>query len=181
MPKKYDEVKQQRMQIHTMSTVIWAYTAYFQKMLGCFAGDGNQTKRKWTKGHHPFIPSHSTREVISTLKMVREHMIAKRDRDRFHVLKLLDCGCGVGNILLMARALGGYSLTGLEYDPRVCKIARILIMDAEIIRQNILTYKHYAQHDVIYYYQPISDNTKMCRFAKKVNNDIKVGTVVISL
>lgn len=177
MPK-YKASQQHKIQARAMGAAIDMYVRYFQKILGCYAGDGNQVKKKWTEGHHPFIPSYDTAAVISCLRLVRDYLADKQSGRLCRATRLLDCGCGVGNILLLARGLGGFNTTGLEYEPEACAIAKLLVPSSEILCQDILTFEHYADYDVIYYYHPICDNKKMRLFIEKMYNDMRVGAVV---
>jgi SAM-dependent methyltransferase len=182
----FEQEKYYKIQAHVAVSAISLYTDYFQRLLGCYAGTGNQTGKVWTKGHHKFIPSGSVGDVISCLRLVREYLMDKQleQHNCRRPIKFVDCGCGVGNILLLAIAIGGYKVTGLEYEPEAVEIAQLLARhycdDGNILQQDILTYEDYKLYDVIYYYQPISTSKEMNRFAKKVNNDIKVGAVVMT-
>ncbi len=186
MPR-YIKSKQAELHANALSKAICAYTTYFQKILGCYAG-GNSKQKKWTKDHHKFVPSDNVRAVISCLRFTREYVqakIRKKENNNFHrSLKFLDCGCGIGNIILLASAVGGYNSTGLEYEAEVCEVARILVSEysgySKIIQQDIVTFEHYADYDVIYYFQPIIRHEKMERFVRRVRDDAKVGAVIIT-
>lgn len=184
----FEEEKHHKIRAHVATKVINLYTDYFQRLLGCYAGDGNLRGKRWTKGHHRFIPSSSVGDVISCLRLVREYLTDKQLKQDNHrrLISLIDCGCGVGNILLLAVALGGYRVTGLEYEPEVVEIAQLLVRTYSsgdkhiVLQQDVLTYDSYKLYDVIYYYQPISNDKKMCIFAKKARNDMKVGAVIVT-
>ena len=91
--------------------------------------------------------------------------------------------------MLIAEA-AGYEVYGIEYEEATCKIARDLIWkfrtvkgnkkNDSIIRDDITTFEHYADYDVIYYYSPISERNKAKQFLKKLGNNAKVGSIVIS-
>lgn len=181
MPPFFDKEKQYQIQAVAASSAIRTYTDYFQKLLNCHAGPDNVKGKVWTKDHHKFIPSSNSLTVISCLRLVRNYIEDKHHSSRYDVIRLLDCGCGVGNILLLARGLGGFRVTGLEYEPEAVEIAKRLIGSyGTILRQDILTYDSYVLYDVIYYYQPISNTEKMIEFTTKAHNDMKVGAVVIT-
>ncbi len=183
MPR-YNKLQQQELHAQTLVQVVGAYTRYLQKVLGCCPSMSSSQMSKWTKDHHRFIPSSNVRQIITCLRFVRDHLARaykKKHKSLMHrTFRFLDCGCGAGNILLLAHEIDGYSTTGLEYETEACEVARTLVPDARIIQQDILTFEDYAHYDVIYYYNPMTSDKKMGQFARKVQNDAKVGAVVIT-
>ena len=147
--------------------VIKQYNTYFQK----------QMKRPYQYNvarqgdYFPFIPSSDAAWVIDRLTRVQMHQDGMK-------LKLIDCGCGIGNVMLLAKSIG-YYVYGIEYDLESSKIAESLT-DSKVVCGDILTFDGYADFDVIYYYTPIRDVDKMRKFLEKIINDMKVGGIIVS-
>jgi len=110
---------------------------------------------------------------------VYDHLTTEHTIGEARPFQFIDCGCGVGNILLLARETAGYRTTGLEYEPEMVKIAKLLTPDSTILHQDILTYEDYKLYDVIYYHCPLSDKDKTNRFLDKICKDMKVGAVIV--
>lgn len=104
----------------------------------------------------------------------------------------MDIGCGTGNILLLASVIG-YKATGLEYSPKVYKVATKLcsnnsrgicycypaITPPKIIEGDMRKFKNYGDYDVLYYYQPMIDNTAMEKFSIELCKQMKPGAYLI--
>jgi len=97
--------------------------------------------------------------------------------------KFLDCGCGIGNIVMLA-ALMGFDATGIEFSQKIFNVAEILREAGgyprwSIIKGNILKYKDYSKYDVIYYYCPLVDNGLEEEFENRLADMMRVGAIVI--
>jgi len=158
-----------RTQVYAAARAINAYTKYFEKILDCYN----------TEGHHKFIPAYYTRIIIICLKLVYDHLATKHGAEGPRPFQFIDCGCGVGNILLLARESAGYKVTGLEYEPEIFEIAKLLVPNGTILNQDILTYDNYKLYDVIYYHIPLSDEDKTDQFINKIHKDMKIGAIVV--
>ncbi len=164
--------------------VLRQYNSYFQRKLGSIPG----VYKKSNKDYYCFIPAYSAIEIMDTLRMVRKHICKKRQISQLQ-LKFLDCGCGIGNIMLLAKS-AGYEVYGIEYEKAVCEVARDLTWDRSsprrgrkndaIIHGDITTFEHYADYDVIYYYTPIKNYDKRKCWTAKLANDAKIGSVILS-
>lgn len=53
------------------------------------------------------------------------------------------------------------------------------ICPKRIIKQNILTYKHYGEYDAIYFYRPIKNGIKQVKFENHVKDQMKTGAILI--
>jgi SAM-dependent methyltransferase len=161
-----------------VNNIIEQYNLYFQRKLGSVP----DVYKKSNEDHYCFIPSRNIAEIIDILYKVKRQLHTPP-------IKFLDCGCGIGNIMLIAEAVG-YEAYGIEYEKVTCKIAKDLTWKLRAVRGNrkngsiihgdITTFEYYADYDVIYYYTPIKDFTKRKQFREKLANDVKVGGVVIS-
>lgn len=166
--------------IECINRIIAQYNLYFQKKLGSIPG----VFKKSNQDHYCFIPSRNFIEVIDILYKVKEQLCTPP-------LKFLDCGCGIGNIMLIAEAVG-YEAHGIEYEKATYKIAKDLTStwnsrtvkgkkkNKSIIHGDVATFKHYADYDVIYYYSPILKHSKRTQFREKLAGNVKVGSIVIS-
>ncbi len=165
-----------RMHAYHLDTVVRTYTKYFQKKLGFDYGGKKKGKRH--EGHHPFIPYLDSAKTVDHIRIAKAHICKKEAKP----LKFLDCGCGIGNIMILAYATGGfYKTDGVEYDLSTWRIAKDLAPPmSKVFRGDLIEFKHYADYDIIYFYEPISDPVKRNIFLKKVMNDIKVGAVIIA-
>lgn len=128
-------------------------------------------------GHYGFIPS-STNVVIATLLPLYDRMSKSSHQ---HGIRFLDIGCGIGNVVETARKIG-FDAYGLEYNTKICNVARKFIGKYHIIKGNMLTFKNYHEYDVLYYYQPMPDGKTMYSFAaNKLAKDMKIGAYVVPI
>lgn len=95
--------------------------------------------------------------------------------------KFLDIGCGIGNIVLLAKAVG-YAADGLEYNPKIYEVAKLVCRGtaAKIFKADMNKFDHYGDYDVLYYYQPMTGNTDMNKFTRKLAEKMKPGAYVIA-
>lgn len=173
--------EENRQNIKTLAWVVSEYNRYFQIALG-FYDWRNKGKGKRHKDHHCFIPS-SPIQTLTFLRIARDH-IRKRDgktrRGGHKALLFFDCGCGVGNIILLSCSMGGYGRgAGIEYDKATYEMAKMLVPSADIINGDLVDFDHYDKYDVIYYYEPIISIRKRRIFINKLMNGAKVGAVII--
>ena len=170
--------------LEDINRVIEQYNLYFQRKLGSIPG----IHRKSNKDHYCFIPSRNVVEITNVLYKAKEQLCTSPLKHTLP-LKFLDCGCGIGNIMLIAEAVG-YKTYGIEYEEATCKVARDLTWKPRTVRGNnknnsiicgdIATFKHYADYDVIYYYKPIEEYNKGRQFYKKLADNVRIGNIVIS-
>jgi SAM-dependent methyltransferase len=106
-------------------------------------------------------------------------------------VKFLDAGCGIGNVLLVASHFGlGNQFIGLEYYDKVADAAEMFLglknknrrlkHAFEIRRHDITKYRHYGLYDFIYYFRPLSDHDKEVAFERQVEDQMKVGAIIIA-
>lgn len=98
----------------------------------------------------------------------------------------LDCGCGIGNIALLAANIGYKNVAGIEFSKKIANIAEATTESPrrrvwKVIRDNVLTFKHYHEYDVIYYYCPIIDRELEKKFERRVQKHMSIGSLVIAL
>jgi SAM-dependent methyltransferase len=149
-----------------------------------------------SKGSYYFIPKHSG-IAIRKLSIVHDYFIKNR-QTFFH--SFIDAGCGPGNIVVLARHMK-FKAFGLELDEKVLKLTRERVcgkflypcedfLDLPLItkkdrkypiaKQNIVTFDKYHEFDVVYYYCPFRDEFIEKEFEKMVEDQMKVGAVLIA-
>ena len=148
---------------------------------------------KFLEGSYPFIPYSSTGAYVR-FRAIKKWMASRQPSKRkssCRTSKFLDAGCGIGNILLIAKKVG---LTdeyhGLEYFDYIKNEAEhFLGLDMKnhhynniiVKKADIATYKHYGKYDFIYYYCPFSDNKKEMEFELRIEDQMKVGAILIPM
>lgn len=98
--------------------------------------------------------------------------------------KFLDAGCGIGNILLIAKSMGFCEdYTGIEKFRIELNTGIKFIggnkKDLRIIKDDILKFKRYHEYDVIYSYTPFADSSLQRKVLIKTIKDMKVGAIII--
>jgi SAM-dependent methyltransferase len=123
-----------------------------------------------------FIPSGNLASILNQLRKIRNQL--HKETGRFP--KFIDIGCGIGNITLIANA-ANYKTTGLEYDSKICKVARNLCKrtNIEIIEGDMRTFKNYHEYDVLYFYQPMKAYKDMLVFTVELTKQMKPGAYII--
>lgn len=128
-------------------------------------------------GSYVFIPN-SPYVVLPQLIYVFDYLNRVEQKYKYG-FSFLDAGCGVGNIMMLARAVG-FEVHGLEIDPITIEFAAVINPYwQQIKQQNVLTYNSYGKFDVVYYYCPFSCK-KEIEFEERVENQMKVGAVLIA-
>jgi SAM-dependent methyltransferase len=141
-------------------------------------GDAH-AKRRMELGHYPFI-MRDMNNVISMVTHARKHFGHRRRTEPKP--KFLDCGCGVGNVVLMAH-FAGFDAYGIEYDSVTLQRGRRLLKQfrvnpKKLFQGDILEYPNYADYDVLYGYCPMCDRDKEDAFESKVRLDMKIGALL---
>lgn len=93
-----------------------------------------------------------------------------------HSLNFLDVGCGIGNILVTAKALG-YYVKGLEFQENLINNKMSSHLDIENI--DAFLYTKYDRSDIIYLYMPIQDPKEMAKLLQIITDQISIGKVII--
>jgi len=149
-------------------------------------GNHNEDALK-KKGSYSFIPFSSIRAYLMF------YHLKKWVGDRR--AKFLDAGCGIGNILMIAKkAKLANEYHGLEYFDNVKNeaehflgldikdpLARYLSPNISVKKADIATYKHYGEYDFIYYYCPFCNIKKEKDFELRIEDQMKVGAILIPM
>jgi len=163
--------------IRVMSNTISQYTKYF----GSLVGSEEVRRRCYREGHYHFIASHSIGHLSRAFILAHNEL---RKDFPCRALKFLDAGCGVGNIMLLAKSVhfnNGFDVYGIEFDPEIAEVAKKLTrhVNGRIHVGDISTYTKYHQYDLIFYYVPICNMEKMHKFANTLAKQMKLGAYVI--
>jgi SAM-dependent methyltransferase len=132
-----------------------------------------------------FIPRHVHEifEMLAATKKVYQH----ENPVRLEAPKLIDCGAGPGNVVLLASALG-FDACGIEYDSKVVdRGRRILEMFGEsskeaekrLFQGDILDYEDYGKYDVIYFFHPLRSSKKEREFEDRIAKAAKPGALIV--
>lgn len=168
-----------RKHAYHLKFIVGHYVGYFERELGFGISARKQGKKH--RGHHHFIPSSNVPEIIHFINLAKAHIRKKSDKP----ISFLDCGCGIGNIMILAKATGGLAhVDGVEYDPATWRVAKKLLKDSyirsKVFKGDLVNFRHYANYDILYFYLPISDPGKRKDFMNRLMNRTKVGAVIIS-
>ena len=122
--------------------------------------------------------------VVEELAKVQE--LIRPTKSLIH-LKFLDVGCGVGNIMILAKRAGFGIVEGIEYEKR--NIDQAIISPSPslhnsaygtIHHMDAFDFENYRDFDVIYYYCPISDYLLEERLEKLIESQMKVGAYLVA-
>lgn len=146
--------------------------------------DNKEVRAKCVKnGSFHFIPKQPM-QVVETLLKLKNRIKS----NYFYDLNFLDAGCGIGNILLLARAVGFHTATGLEFDLFTIEKANQFLNltpknegGIKIEQADILTYKDYKKPDVVYFYRPFDDGLKQLKFEIRLAHHMKVGAYLMPI
>ena len=158
-----------------LTAVIRGYNNYFTNILNHRV---DAKRRTIKKEGYPFIASGRAVSILKCLGRIQKHLMANNG---VYFPKFVDCGCGIGNVLLLANSMG-YEVTGIEHDGKTAKIAEKMMQftGSSVIKEDIAKFKHYSRFDVIYFYTPINSCALMDQFLKNVRDSAKVGAVIVS-
>ena len=122
-----------------------------------------------------FIPYPYTSNIIYSLTSLYNRF--KHSANKWP--KFLDIGCGIGNIVLLADLIG-FTADGLEYDPKIYKVAKDLERPrSTIFKGDMRKFRQYHEYDILYYYRPIVSAKGMVEFSHKLAKAMKPGTYIL--
>lgn len=157
--------------------------------------NGKENEKSYEEGSYPFIP-HSTIDTFNEFKHLNDYLWKESrwsgDNNR-RDSKFLDAGCGIGNVMLMARELGLCSTVhGIEYSEHVYKAAKQWLglsdkvieqyggkAPLDVFKDDILKFKKYKDYDIIYFYCPFSNRHLQVMFEELIEDKMKVGAILI--
>lgn len=159
-----------------------------QKGHGAASIDEGTIRQEKMNCAYPYIPNHAD-EIFSQYIAATVYFEQELGGS---LVKFLDAGCGVGNVLSMLLFLNNSfgstaQVKGLELDKSLvtfgntylgcnsdCKNANLPIKE-----QDITTYTDYSQHNLIYYYCPIRNVTFQRYFEEYLEDQCDVGTILM--
>lgn len=116
---------------------------------------------------YPFIP-------LSIEIVLRDLMFLKKKFQ--YGATFIDAGCGIGWVVNLAKACG-FNATGVEIEPENVDIAK-KVFNADVRQGDILEWD-FSKYDIIYYYWPIIDEKLQKKFENHVEDQMKVGAVLV--
>lgn len=98
--------------------------------------------------------------------------------------RFLDVGSGGGTKVFLASHYFD-RCDGLEYDPGYAaagdRTMRILAPEAcRVLHGDGLTFEHYGEYDVIYFYRPLNDDAMLHRLEQRILSQARPGTIVLA-
>ena len=102
-------------------------------------------------------------------------------------INFVDAGCGIGNIMLIAR-IAGMVANGIEYDPKLVRRAKKIHQyfygynscgKGKVIQGDILKHRSWKNYDIVYFYCPMCNSKMEKKFEEKMEDEIKVGTFIV--
>ncbi len=145
------------------------------RFIGFFSRDSQRLSQNDPQSEYPFVAM-DTRQAYEQLAHVRRLLAAEGHPEP---PRLLDIGCGIGNVLLFAELMD-FAAYGLEKDEYPCGIARRLLGPELIERADIWDFDRYPAFDVIYYFRPFHDGMIERRFERFIEDQLKPGGVLIA-
>jgi len=147
-------------------------------------------KRRRKKGHYHFI-QRPVDHVIRLLQAARAYF-SKIGADNYSIHNpdgkkpmFLDAGCGVGNIVMLAHAVG-FDAYGIEYDLKTLNRGKKLFEQfrldpGRLMKGDILEFNNYHIYDVIYTYCPMVNHKLEQQFEDKARREAKKGAIFIGM
>jgi SAM-dependent methyltransferase len=104
--------------------------------------------------------------------------------------RFLDVGCGIGEKVFLAYALGGFThCDGLEYDARTAAVAQFLfkqlgdpeVYPLQVIQGDALSFDHYGDYDVIYMFRPLRERARMRQLVTRIVEQLRPQAILIDV
>lgn len=124
----------------------------------------------YKKGEYPFIPH----RVDESFNYIKESIRLFKQLNNKNPKTFLDLGCGIGNILEIAK-LNGLESTGVELNETLINLGKQIRPEVNIIHDDILKWIPKQKYDIVWFYKPLCDhmlwNKFLLRFYKRFPND----------
>lgn len=117
----------------------------------------------YNKGRFPFV-GFPTDQLIVLLHQIAE--IFHNDKGRYPE-SFIDLGCGIGNILIVAKQLG-YKVSGVEINPEYVKVCKEHLPDDNIVQDDLWTWEPKEEVDIIFMYKPFHNEDLWTRFIRRL-------------
>ncbi len=148
------------------------------RFVGFYSRDAARETRNDTGCEYPFVAM-DTRQIFAQLTFVSAFLGLDREAPLAQPPRLLDVGCGIGNVLLVAEQFG-FDVYGIEKDEYPFQVAAKLIGEERIAQADIWAYQDYGKYEVVYYYRPFSGRDQQLRFEKLIEDTMKTGGILIA-
>ena len=148
------------------------------RFVGFHSHDAVRETRNDTDCEYPFVAM-DTRQVFAQMGFASAFLGLGQDNPIAPPPRLLDVGCGIGNVLLIAEQFG-FEVYGFEKDEYPFRVAAKLIGEDRIAQADIWTYESYGEYEVIYYYRPFSGREQQLRFERLIEDSMKTGGILIA-
>ena len=132
--------------------------------------------------YYSFIPN-AINKVVEQL--VYASTILKEEHPNRTSFRFLDVGCGIGNIMMLAKSSGFRVAHGIEFDKNHQK--RFLYDDinqagseVRVFWQDAMKFTDYGAYDVVYMYRPIHDYLKERKLERIVTGTMKKGAFFLA-
>ena len=125
---------------------------------------------------YPFVAM-DTRQAYEQIRLARRYLLKSTPHQL--PLRFLDIGCGIGNILLLAELMD-FEVFGIEKDAASLSIARGLIGEGCVSRQDIWDYTEAGEFDVVYYFRPFCEKKRQLAFEQRIEDSLKPGAILIA-
>lgn len=186
LTKRCEELEETNQQLRNKCTRMTRLAETFISIASPYSNK-EKNKISRSKGYYPFVQNHSINSVTTYLKDAKPIVIKAQDKSPAENLLFLDAGCGVGNIMYLAKDMD-YIVHGIERCRKNVKVAKRVVSHnnswaydrSQVFGGDILKFKKYHEYDVIYYFCPIVDSKMETEFELLVENTMKVGAVVIA-
>jgi SAM-dependent methyltransferase len=93
---------------------------------------------------------------------------------------LLECGSGFGFVAALARELG-FSVTGIEVVPEYIELSRRLFPAVRIVEDDLLTWDHFGDFDVVYYNGPFAHDQIQANFERRIETRLRPGGIILAV
>jgi len=137
----------------------------------------SEERDEWQKkGRFDFIPNYSLNliNILRELYKINDKALGTYPPD---TRTFCDAGSGIGIPSFLFKVFFPYTFcTGVELNKNV---AGKDIFNDVVINDDILKFEGYGKFDVIYYYSPLRDDVLERVFEKRVEDQCKVGCVLI--
>ncbi len=145
------------------------------RFIGLYTIDSQKHSQN-DRSEYPFVPM-DTRQLFDQLYFAAGHL--KKNRAAAGPFTLLDIGCGIGNVMLFAEQMG-FDVSGFEKDDYPFRIARRLMGEERVTKDDLWLYDGYHRFDVIYYFRPLSDGEAQRRFERMIEEKMAPGALLIA-
>ena len=155
------------------------YLGIINRFVGLHSREAMRATRNEAGREYPFVAM-DPRQVYAQLRFVGRHL--ELVPEQLQVQKsprLLDVGCGIGNVLLFAEQFG-FEVYGIEKDEYPFQIACRLFGKERVRQADIWSYDQYGNFDVIYYFRPFSDREPQRRFERLIEDQLRPGGILIA-